>query len=45
MCGGANRSRRGAQTQQILASLPRTAQQRGLNTTETFTRFSRRRSP
>lgn len=45
MCGGGNLSRRGAQTQQILASLLRTAQQRGLNITETFTRFTRRRSP
>ena len=35
MCGGGNRSLRGAQTQHILASLLRTAQQRGLDTTET----------
>jgi len=33
MCGGGNRTRRGAQTQQILASVLRTAQQRGLDTT------------
>jgi transposase len=39
MCGGGNRSRRGAQTQQILTSLLRTAQQRGLDTTETLTRL------
>jgi transposase len=39
MCGGGNRSRRGAQTQQVLASLLRTAQQRGLDTTETLTRL------
>jgi transposase len=39
MCGGGNRTRRGAQTQQVLASLLRTAQQRGLDTTETLTRL------
>ena len=33
MCGGGNRTRRGAQTQQVLASILRTAQQRGLDTT------------
>jgi transposase len=33
MCGGGNRTVRGAQTQQILASILRTAQQRGLNAT------------
>lgn len=33
MCGGGNRSIRGAQTQQVLASLLRTAQQRGLDKT------------
>lgn len=32
-CGGGNRTTRGAQTQQILASVLRTAQQRGLDTT------------
>ena len=39
MCGGGNRTARGAQTQQVLASLLRTAQQRGLDTTETLTRL------
>jgi transposase len=33
MCGGGNRTVRGAQTQQVLASILRTAQQRGLDTT------------
>ena len=33
MCGGGNRTMRGAQTQQVLASILRTAQQRGLDTT------------
>jgi transposase len=33
MCGGGNRTRRGAQSQQVLASVLRTAHQRGLNTT------------
>ena len=32
-CGGGNRTRRGAQTQQVLASVLRTAQQRGLDST------------
>ena len=39
MCGGGNRTVRGAQTQQVLASVLRTAQQRGLDTTETLTRL------
>ena len=33
MCGGGNRTVRGAQTQQVLASILRTAQQRGLDAT------------
>ena len=33
MCGGGNRTARGAQTQQILASVLRTADQRGLDAT------------
>lgn len=45
MCGGGNRSLRGAQTQQILASLLRTAQQRGLDTTDTLTRLLRAPRP
>lgn len=34
MCGGGNRTRRGAETQQILSSVLRTADQRGLNATD-----------
>jgi transposase len=34
MCGGGNRTSRGAQTQQVLASILRTAHQRNLDTTE-----------
>jgi hypothetical protein len=33
MCGGGNRTRRGADSQQILASVLRTADQRGLDAT------------
>lgn len=36
MCGGGNRTARGAQSQQVLASILRTADQRGLNATEIF---------
>jgi transposase len=39
MCGGGNRTQRGAHTHQVLASLLRTAHQRGLDTTETLTRL------
>jgi transposase len=39
MCGGGNRTRRGAHTQQVLASLLRTAHQRGLETTAALTRL------
>jgi len=39
MCGGGNRTPRGAQTQQVLASILRTAQQRGLDSTATLTRL------
>jgi transposase len=45
MCGGGNRTRRGAQTQQVLASLLRTAQQRGLDTTEVLTRLLQAQKP
>jgi transposase len=45
MCGGGNRSVRGAQTQQILASVLRTAQQRGLDSTETLTWLLQARRP
>jgi transposase len=34
MCGGGNRTRRGADSQQILASILRTADQRGLDATD-----------
>ena len=34
MCGGGNRTRRGADSQQVLASVLRTAQQRGLDATD-----------
>ena len=34
MCGGGNRTTRGAETQQVLASLLRTADQRGLDATD-----------
>ncbi|MBA2238650.1 MAG: hypothetical protein H0W24_08145 [Lysobacter sp.] len=33
-CGSGNRTPRGAQTQQVLASVLRTAQQRGLDATD-----------
>ena len=36
MCGGGNRTHRGAQTQHILASVLRTADQRGLDATDVF---------
>jgi transposase len=41
VCGGGNRSRRGADTQQVLASILRTAHQRGLDTTEVLTTLLR----
>ncbi len=34
MCGGGNRTRRGADSQQVLASVLRTADQRGLDATD-----------
>ena len=37
MCGGGNRTARGAQTQQVLASVLRTAHQRGIDTSALFT--------
>lgn len=37
VCGGGNRSRRGADTQQILATILRTAQQRGLDSADVIT--------
>jgi transposase len=36
MCGGGNRTARGAQSQQVLASVLRTADQRGLDATDLF---------
>ena len=37
VCGGGNRSRRGADTQQVLATILRTASQRGLDSTDVLT--------
>jgi hypothetical protein len=45
MCGGGNRSRRGADTQQLLASLLRTAHQRGLDATDVLTTLLRAPAP
>ena len=44
-CGGGNRTQRGAHTQQILASLLRTAQQRGLDSTALVTTLLRTPTP
>ena len=44
ICGG-NRTPRGAQTQQILTSVVRTARQRLVDVTECFTTLLRRRQP
>ena len=44
-CGGGNRSRQGADTQQILASILRTAHQRGLDTTDVLTTLLRAPAP
>src|SRR5262249_2310443 len=45
MCGGGNRSRRGADTQQILTSILRTAHQRGLDSVEVPTTLLRPPTP
>ena len=45
MCGGGNRTMRGAQTQQVLASILRTAQQRGLDTTTVLVTALQARTP
>jgi transposase len=45
MCGGGNRTTRGAQTQQILTSVLRTAQQRGVDPTALFTTLLRAPQP
>lgn len=45
MSGGGNRSRRGADTQQVLASLLRTAAQRGLDRTDLLVQLLQARTP
>ncbi len=45
MCGGGNRTARGAHSQQILGSVLRTAQQRGLDATDLLTTLLAARSP
>lgn len=45
VCGGGNRSPRGADTQQVLASLLRTARQRGVDSAELFTTLLRAPQP
>jgi transposase len=45
MCGGGNRTTHGAQTQQILASILRTAHQRSLDTTATMTKLLQAPTP
>ncbi len=45
VCGGGNRSARGADTQQILASLLRTAHQRGLDASDVLTTLLRSPAP
>lgn len=45
VCGGGNRSRRGADTQQVLASILRTAQQRHLDSVEVLTTLLRAPTP
>jgi transposase len=44
-CGGGNRTARGAQTQHVLASILRTAQQRGLDSTRILTAMLRAPEP
>jgi transposase len=44
-CGGGNRTVRGAQTQQVLASVLRTAQPRGVNTTDALATLLRAPKP
>jgi transposase len=44
-CGGGNRTTKGAQTQQILASVLRTTQQRGLDPTDVVARLLHARTP
>ena len=45
VCGGGNRSRRGADTQQVLASILRTAHQRGLDSADVITTLLRAPKP
>ena len=45
MCGGGNRTARGAQTQQVLASVLRTAAQRGLDRTNLLAQLLQARTP
>ena len=45
VCGGGNRSRRGADTQQVLTSILRTAQQRHLDTADVLTTLLRAPTP
>ena len=45
MCGGGNRTARGAHSQQVLASILRTAQQRGLDTTDVLVTALRAPTP
>jgi transposase len=45
MCGGGNRTRRGADRQQVLASVLRTADQRGLDATAVVVDLLRARTP
>jgi transposase len=45
VCGGGNRSRRGADTQQVLVSILRTAQQRHLDATDVLTTLLRAPKP
>ncbi|HYN07932.1 MAG TPA: IS66 family transposase [Vicinamibacterales bacterium] len=45
VCGGGNRSARGAETQQVLASLLRTAHQRGLDSSDVLTTLLRAPAP
>jgi transposase len=45
VCGGGNRSQRGADTQQVLATILRTAHQRGLDSTDVLTTLLRAPAP
>src|SRR5207237_9161346 len=45
MCGGGNRTRRGADSQQVLTSILRTADQRGLDATDILVTLLTARTP